>query len=472
MTFKRFLSLSILAATCAFGFGEAQAQSLSRDRGPAEIPPASFTANQYVDSKGCVYIRAGVDGNTQWVPRVARSRKILCGMAPSLPKGSGTTVAQAPAPSAPVQIGVNSVAAGASATVPKSPATRVVRPAPKSVATALAPKPVRTVASKKAIPAPRPKAKAPVVQRVNIPQPTGVSAPMQRRVAQPQIVRKPVPQQRIVRVQPQTQQPRIATAKSATATRCANATGISRQYIGRNGLPVRCGPQAEAPVFYSRSGQVLNAADISPNARIVPKHVYELQQAARIAQPVPKGYRQVWSDDRLNPNRAHMTVAGKQATDLIWSREVPRRLIARDTGRDVTRAFPGLRYPYTSMAQQQQALVQQQVVVSSKNQAAATVRRVQRQPARVSTQSPAPSKPAAAAGKRFVQVGTYGVPSNAQRAAQQVQRMGLPVRIGKFTRGGKQMRIVLAGPFKSGAHTGGAVSALRRAGYRDAFARN
>ncbi|MEM9581429.1 MAG: SPOR domain-containing protein, partial [Pseudomonadota bacterium] len=123
------------------------------------------------------------------------------------------------------------------------------------------------------------------------------------------------------------------------------------------------------------------------------------------------------------------------------------------------------------MAEQQQA----GAVVSTRN-AATTQQRVQRQvvqkQARVSTRSVAPKKPVAVAGKRYVQVGTYGVAANAQRAAQRLQQMGLPVRIGKFSRGGKQMRIVLAGPFKSAAHTGGALSALRNAGYHDAFARN
>ena len=126
--------------------------------------------------------------------------------------------------------------------------------------------------------------------------------------------------------------------------------------------------------------------------------------------------------------------------------------------------------------QQQQAGVQAGTVVSTRSSAPAkqrvqTTQRVQKQ-ARVSTRSAAPKKPVAISGKRYVQVGTFGVASNAQKTAQRIQRMGLPVRIGKFNRGGKELRIVLAGPFKSASHTGGALTALRNAGYRDAFARN
>lgn len=463
MTFKRFFSLSVLATTCVFTFSQVSAQSLQRDSGPAEQPPASFTGNQYVDSKGCVYIRAGVDGNTSWVPRVSRNRQVVCGAAPSLPRGTAVASAPAAAP-APVQIGAAAgVAAGASATAPKSPAaTTAIRPARTTVADVLAPRPVRTVAS---TPAPRPKANAPAIARVNIPQPSGVQLP-QRRMAQPKVIQ---PRQQQVRtVQPAQ---RVVRQSANTASRCNGASGVSSQYIGRNGLPVRCGPQTTAHVTYvTPSGQVLDPSRVSANATIVPRHVYQQQQAARITQPVPQGYRQAWQDDRLNPRRAHMTPAGRAQSALVWTQDVPRRLIVASTGRDVTRSFPGLRYPYTSLEQQHASgAVQQNTVISSKSQ---PVQRAVQQQARVSTRSAAPKKPAAAAEKRFVQVGTFGVAANAQSTAQRVQSMGIPVRIGKFNRGGKEMRIVLAGPFKSGAHTGGALNALRNAGYRDAFARN
>lgn len=498
MTVKRFLTVPILALSVAFLAAEAGAQSLQRDDGPAEIPPSSFTANQYVDSKGCVYIRAGIDGNTSWVPRVNRSRKVVCGATPSLGAAASAVAAAAPARAAPapVQIGAANTAA------PKSPPRTVAAPAARTasnpvrntVASILSPNPVRTVAS-------TPARSAPQVQRVNIPQPSGVAAPQRRttqvRQPKPQVVRRAQPQ--TVQVQPRIVQvaPRVLTQTAprrvtATTQTCNGASALSNRYNGDRGLPRRCGPQpgpiyttkrqVNGGTFRSATGQALNAASINPNAIVVPRHVYEQQQAAANLGPTPKGYREAWTDGRLNTKRTYQTLGGKAQMDLVWSQTVPRRLIATNTGRDVTRSFPGLRYPYTSMAQQNGALSQgvavRSAVVSTRSAAVAAqpqqrvVRKATAAPARVSTRTSVPRQPAAAAGKRFVQVGTFGVPSNAQRAAARLQNMGLPVRIGKYVRGGKEMRIVLAGPFASSAHTGGALTALRNAGYRDAFARN
>lgn len=65
---------------------------------PAETPPSNFTVKQYVDSKGCAFIRVGFSGPARWVPRVTRQRRQVCGLAPSLSSNERTQVAASQAP--------------------------------------------------------------------------------------------------------------------------------------------------------------------------------------------------------------------------------------------------------------------------------------------------------------------------------------------------------------------------------------
>lgn len=104
------------------------AQSIAQLGGPAEAPPASYSADQYVDSRGCVFIRAGYGGQETWVPRVTRDRQPLCGYEPSLGGSAPVAVAaEQPAAEEPV---VEIVVAPAA----EQPAAPVARPSPASPA--------------------------------------------------------------------------------------------------------------------------------------------------------------------------------------------------------------------------------------------------------------------------------------------------------------------------------------------------
>tara|TARA_R110002096_G_scaffold7102_4_gene31480 strand:- start:2376 stop:3647 length:1272 start_codon:yes stop_codon:yes gene_type:complete len=56
----------------------AGAQALKNVRAPANLPPADYTGAQFVDNKGCIFIRAGRLGPVTWVPRIDQARKHMC----------------------------------------------------------------------------------------------------------------------------------------------------------------------------------------------------------------------------------------------------------------------------------------------------------------------------------------------------------------------------------------------------------
>jgi hypothetical protein len=66
-----FAGLALLLAASAV---QAQDRAV-----PAELPPPDFRGQQYVDSKGCLFLRAGEGTATVWVPRVTRKGGAICG---------------------------------------------------------------------------------------------------------------------------------------------------------------------------------------------------------------------------------------------------------------------------------------------------------------------------------------------------------------------------------------------------------
>jgi len=411
----RIVTAAILATACGVSAGSAQ--SVAQVGGPRELPPGSFTGQQYVDSRGCVFLRAGYGGQVNWVPRVSSQRRALCGFPPSFgPKPVIEMADEAPAP-APV----------------------VAAPAPRVAAAPAAPRnpgrPIDTVAS--ITTPPKIRAAAPTSR-----------VPVESYTA-PVVVTRPAP---YADTRPAGSYETAASGPSAGKIGCFSSAPVAeRVRLSNGGTAVVCtrgdgGVSGWRPPIYPTGagvGAALSDPRVAhhhreggPSGRAVAVDGPGYASSTAIPTP-PKGYVLAWDDDRLNPNRARGTAAGQAAQDQIWTREVPARLVA-----DVAKKKP--------------RVATKQVTVSTKS-------------------SPTAAVPKAAApkgsGGAFVQVGTFGVPANASGAAQRLAALGLPTARGKITKGGKALQIVYAGPFGSSAEAQSALSAARRAGFSDAFIR-
>lgn len=131
------------------------AQPLAQISGPREEPPADYSANQYVDSMGCVFMRAGVGDAISWVPRVNRDRRLVCGYAPSLPGLARAAATPAPDPVVPDATAAPEPAAkpAPEPAVAATPATLAKAPEPAGIpaAASAAPAPAAVIAAKRAV---------------------------------------------------------------------------------------------------------------------------------------------------------------------------------------------------------------------------------------------------------------------------------------------------------------------------------
>lgn len=325
---------TVVMLVAGVSVGAAIAKSLRNAGEPAEFPPRSYTAKQYVDSKGCVFVRAGVGGNVTWVPRISQKRQQICRQSPTFAKTRTPAVA-------------------AVAPVVKAP---VAKPAPKRVLRAPAKTVVRSPAKpvvRAAVAAPAPTPRKVVRRVVNKPtiyrNPT-VSAPAPVRVR----VSAPTPTFAQVFVPTQPRKVVVRGTPPSLQARCKSANYYSQLYGSTSVLSARCAPQAKL------AGSMINAPRTKIRRVAAPRptravaiaaaparHVDYDQKVVQIAPTVkpPKGYIAVWKDGRLNPNRAIGTAAGKAQMDMVWTATVPRRLIAVSTHQDTRRrvAVRGLR---------------------------------------------------------------------------------------------------------------------------------
>jgi hypothetical protein len=392
--------------------------------GPANLPPAGFAGDQFVDNAGCAFARAGVSGNTVWVARVNQQRQQICGLPPSF---GATAVAAAEAPARP-----------AAADDPGPPIPTVASTAPAAprpaAAPAAAPAPAAPVAIEEA---PRRFTLAEACEGRTGIQPglldtrTGRALDCGGLAPAATVAQAPAA--------PSAPAPRTLTLAEACAEQASRGVTLIN---ATTGAPVDCpattvvaSAPAPAPaprlsptfttatvaatVAAQTRADPLSAATLSGNVApgpVAPIRVGDVLSAETISGVVtqihygpPPGYEPVWTDGRINPNRG-----------------LPE--------------------------------IQAQVPVAAQPSTGE----------RVSTMS-APQPQAVATGG-FVQVGIFGDPSNAARAEATLRGLGLPVSVSTLNRDGRMLQVVAAGPIAASG-LDAALRAARAAGYGDAYLR-
>lgn len=440
--FRKIVSVAVLAAVA--GVTVSHAQTVSQLGGPSELPPAGFKGQMYVDSRGCVFLRAGLNGAVNWVPRVNRDRKALCGYPPTLATlGKPVPVEPDPVPEAD--------------TAPVVATLKPLPPAPKATG-----KPMDTVASLTTPPKIRAVTPAkPISPELAKALPAPIAPPAAVMMAQAPVVRAPQP---VV----------MAATQGATGNKigCYSSAPVAQVVaLSNGGSAVLCTrgdgslDGARAPIYAkvamgegNRSGAGIYApgAGAQVAAQVgravadpvllpaVPgvAAVVGVNPATLPDVVVPQGYKLAWEDDRLNPYRGLGTAEGQAAQDQIWTRQVPARL-------------------QQQTAQAPVVVVRPQVQVSTKTEP----RAVAAKPAAMAVPQPA------LGGKLYVQVGTFGVPSNADGAKARLRALGLPVGSAQISKGGRALQMVMAGPFADAGAARAALSAARAVGFGDAFIR-
>ncbi|CUH81297.1 hypothetical protein TRM7557_03342 [Tritonibacter multivorans] len=434
MKITRIAALSVILASTALS--PLFAQGLRTKGAPAEFPPASYAGKQYVDSRGCVYIRAGLDGNVTWVPRVDRSRKHICGQQPSRVQGATTKVQpRAVQPVELITVEPTDLPPVSPTAKPKAAASATAVPAAKP---AVRPNPLTTTA-RKAKPATTPVAKP----------------------AMKPVVRKAAPVAKKPSVAPVTATP-PAGQKS-----CPGASALSQRYINQ-GSGVRCGPQDADPLSALPQGNGL---------RVYPAHVYQERLASRGIE-VPKGYRPVWQDGRMNPLRAQSTLkvaTPKAVTDVpagyaLMDRNDDRLNLHRgprsaEGDAQMAQFWTNHRGMLVPVAQPLDRPVYSAKALRQQGQyaAAGTVSR------RATNTSGGFEEQTAAqpAVPRYVRAQGFKTRSDAVAAAKALRAAtGLPVRLGTSQAGGGRPHVVLAGPFTDRAEA--ALTLVRNSGHSGA----
>lgn len=384
-----------------------QAQTIRPAAEPAEYPPANYRDRQYVDSKGCVFIKAGLDGNVTWVPRVNRARQQLCDATPSNVAGASRVDPNAVAPDV-ITLGPEFLPSAEGEPV------EAAAPLPAPVKPQRTPASTSMAASEAALVPVRPSPIAPQPQRAR-----PVAAP----VAAPQ--------------------------ELVTASEICAAGGCGQ------GLALTPNTRILPAHLYQER---LQSADLRVPAGYKPawedgrldQHRAEqtIQLTVIAAQPtVPAGYILSDGDDgRLNQMRGVGTLAGEAQMARIWTNTVPRKLVVQPEN------------------------IQRFGLIEARSPYSYEVLTARGQGSQISTRSaPEAELPRATQPQpeRYVRAATYADAAEARAVAQQLAgATGLDFMLGTVTRNGTAYKVVLAGPFTHGADK--ALQRVRAAGFSGA----
>lgn len=413
---------------------------------PREFPPADFTGNQFVDSEGCAFIRADLSGTTNWVPRVDGGRRQLCYFQPTFPN-SVAAAEPARAVEAEPEVASAIIDEPAAEDLPL-----IIFPTDAEVASTRAPT---------GLPAPRPEPAAPTPRVV----PARASAPAPAPSPAPALAPAPV-----------------AEPEPVQLTRgevCDGKFGPQPGYISsRTGETLDCGP---APAPASRA--------------VVEEQPLRMTLAAICAETAASGRRFLNANTREPIVCPETSAVAEVAAPTVQSSNEctaipaasgedvrcgpqPHRpwTVAGSDGTSTRSKSPSLgllgRTPVPASNPAPAVVAQQPKVPGGFQRAFTDGRHNPRRglPAGASTApvGSAQATQASAASYRYVQVGSFGVHSNADALLNRLSGMGL--RIASGNSGG--MKIVAVGPFNSAAELQRALGQVRAMGFPDAFLRN
>ncbi len=503
----------VAATAVAAAMGGSAALAEMDVNGPADVPPPSYKGRQYVDSAGCVFVRAGYGGTVTWVPRVDRSKKQLCGYQPSLPQGAPVAeTATAPAKSAPP------VAVAAAPAPPPAPAAR---PAQSPFApTPFVGKPMETIATTAtppriglraaaATPLPAAPVRVAAAPQSPVTPPVATAAPSRSDYVSPYALNggtvAPVtamatatPGRGSVRYHNTLPVPvRITGTETvaAAATACPAGMAAAQRYILSDGRSVvRCGGAAENPVGFINAAAVPGLVVTSSAPMIggagygaalsVPPGTGTPQQAYAAVSPYALG-------GGVAPMTARPGSSGTSVGPVVLRAPSGHSTLAPitvETSVGPTGYAPAFedgrlnpfRGPRTAMGDAEQGVLwtnqvpsrrvtertpehRRIVPVAPVHVTAPSLSPEASTPMRVSSKS-APEA-AAPVAPRYVQVGSFAVAGNAAAAKARLAAAGLPVSSAQTRRG---LTVVLAGPFADARQ---ALATVRTAGFAEGILR-